>query len=222
MNAGAIGLVCAAALAGAGVMTGGCASTRIALNEQLGYTKREQLVDRVKEARDGQIAAKTQFATALEEFKAVTGTSGSAELEAQYDTINRSYERSKSRADDVNSRIESVQRVAGLLFDEWAGEIKQMSSDSARRASRDQLDATKTEYERLLGSMQGAAAKMSPVLAALNDRRLLLKHSLNASAIASLKGNLADLETDVGALIREMEAAIAEANGFIERSTAAN
>ena len=45
---------------------------------------------------------------------------------------------------------------------------------------------------------------------------LFLKHNLNASAIASLKSELAVVETDVASLILEMEAAIAEADGFIK------
>jgi hypothetical protein len=196
----------------------GCASTRIAMNERLGYTKREQLVDRVKEARDEQVAAKQQFSSALEEFKAMTGVTGTAELEKQYEKVNKSYDRSQSKAANVTDRIASVERVAGLLFAEWKEEIKQISSADAKRASEDQLDRTRGEYDKLLAAMRAAEGKMKPVLTALNDRRLLLKHSLNAQAIASLQGNLAQLQTDVDSLIAEMEAAIAEANTFIERS----
>lgn len=205
----------------AGLMTfiTGCASTRIAMNERLGYTKREQLVDRVKEARDEQVGAKQQFASALAEFKAITGAP-TTELEKQYDKINSSYEKSQSKAGKVTDRITSVERVAGLLFAEWKEEIKQISSADAKHASEEQLTRTQTEYDKLLGAMKAAEGKMKPVLTALNDRRLLLKHSLNAQAIASLQGNLAQLQTDVDSLIAEMEAAIAEANTFIERSGA--
>jgi hypothetical protein len=49
----------------------------------------------------------------------------------------------------------------------------------------------------------------------LRDQVLFLKHNLNAKAIASLENELVSVETDVGQLIREMEAAIAEADRFI-------
>lgn len=39
-------------------LLGGCSSAGIALRESFGIEKREQLVDRVKEARDGQEAAR--------------------------------------------------------------------------------------------------------------------------------------------------------------------
>jgi len=41
---------------------GGCNSTAIAVKEKLGIPKRDQLVARVKDARDGQQEAKEQFA----------------------------------------------------------------------------------------------------------------------------------------------------------------
>ena len=48
----------------------------------------------------------------------------------------------------------------------------------------------------------------------VND--LYLKHNLNAQAIASLKQELVSVENNVATLIKDMEAAIAEADGFIE------
>lgn len=216
MNARAIVAIAAAGLVS---VLGGCASTRIAMNERLGYTKREQLVDRVKEARDEQVGAKQQFATALDEFKAITGVPAT-ELDKQYAKINSAYEKSQSKAGNVSDRIASVERVAGLLFAEWQQEIKQIASADAKRASEDQLSRTRGEYDKLLAAMRAAEGKMQPVLVALNDRRLLLKHTLNAQAIASLQGNLAQLETDVDSLIAEMQAAIDEANEFIDRSGA--
>ena len=58
---------------------------------------------------------------------------------------------------------------------------------------------------------------MRPVLAAFKDQELFLKHNLNAQAIASLSGTAAQIQSDVGGLIRDMEASIAEANRFIEQ-----
>ena len=40
---------------------------------------------------------------------------------------------------------------------------------------------------------------------------------LNARAIASLQGNVAQIQGEVGSLIKDMEASIAEANKFIDQ-----
>jgi hypothetical protein len=56
---------------------------------------------------------------------------------------------------------------------------------------------------------------MDPVLTAFRDQVLFLKHNLNASAIASLERSTADIESDVAALMREMQASIAETEEFL-------
>lgn len=196
--------------------TGGCSSTRIALGEAFGYEKREQLVDRVEDARDGQQAAKQQFASALDEFLALTGTGG-GDLEAAYSRLSKQYERSKDKAETVSKRIDDVERVADALFKEWKAELKEYQSDDLRRASERQLADTRDRYDELLAVMHRAEASMQPVLAAFSDQVLFLKHNLNARAIASLDNQAAALQSEIGSLIAEMEASIAEANAFIDQ-----
>lgn len=194
---------------------GGCASASMAIKEQFGYAKREQLVDGVQKARDAQEDAKEQFASALEEFIAVTRVDG-GELEATYKRLQRELERSEDRAESVRDRITSVERVGGALFREWEQELSEYSSESLRASSREQLEATRRRYDELLAAMHRAESKMEPVLVAFNDQVLFLKHNLNARAIASLEGTVGELEQEIGVLIRDMEASIAEANAFID------
>jgi chromosome segregation ATPase len=193
----------------------GCASAGIAMREQMGIPKRQQLVDRVGEARDSQTQAKEQFASALDEFMAVTGAQG-GDLEAKYKSLNREFERSKDRAGDVRSRIDSVETVAEKLFSEWRVEMEQYSSATLRSKSERQYDATRAQYDGLIQKMKGAAAKMDPVLTAFGDQVLFLKHNLNARAIASLQDTASGIQGDVARLVKEMEASIAEANAFID------
>ncbi len=62
--------------------------------------------------------------------------------------------------------------------------------------------------------MHRAEAKMKPVLVIFKDQVLILKHSLNAQAIASLKNDLASVESDVNTLIKAMNQSINEADDF--------
>ena len=76
----------------------GCASAGVAVRESLGIPKREQLVDRVKDARDSQDTAKKQFESALDEFLIVTGQKGKmGDMEAQYNKFKSERERCESR-----------------------------------------------------------------------------------------------------------------------------
>jgi len=194
----------------------GCSSTAIALKESFGYVKREQLVDNVKAARDEQQAAKKQFESALAEFLAVTGTSG-GELETKYNKLKAGYEASEKRAAAVTDKIQSVDTVAQALFAEWKTEIGQYSSPQLKTASEQQLADTRSQYDKLLGSMRTAEGKMKPVLTAFKDQVMFLKHNLNARAIASLQTTATQVQTDVASLVRDMEASIAEANAFIDQ-----
>lgn len=196
------------------IVAAGCQSAYYGAMEKMGIPKREILVDRVEAARDDQEAAKEQFQTALQEFKAVTGFKG-GELEDAYDTLNASYERSKARADDVHTSIGKVDNVAQNLFKEWEAELEQYSNEALRRDSAQKLTQTRDRYAELIAAMKRVESRITPVLNTFHDQVLFIKHNLNAQAIASLQGQVKGIETDVGALIKEMEASIAEANQFI-------
>lgn len=210
-----------AVLALAAAVMPACSSTGIALRENLlGQAKRDQLVNRVEDARDAQNDAREQFASALEEFIAVTGVSADAsvaDLESRYKRLKAEFDRSEARASKVSDRIQSVERVANALFREWESELDQYQSQQLRRASEDQLNDTRAQYQRLIDVMKQAERKMPPVLVAFRDQVLFLKHNLNARAIASLQGAAAEVQADVASLIRDMETSIAEANAFIEQ-----
>ncbi|MBZ0172064.1 MAG: DUF2959 domain-containing protein, partial [Phycisphaerales bacterium] len=169
----------------------------------------------VQEARDEQEEAKEQFATTLEEFKALTGYDG-GDLEKTYNKLKRELDRSEDAAGDVRGRITRIERVASALFREWETELDQYSSASLRDASEAQLRDTEARYEQLISAMRDAESRMEPVLVAFRDQVLFLKHNLNARAIASLDRTVLELESEVDRLIAEMNVSIAEANAFIE------
>ncbi|MEZ6234259.1 MAG: DUF2959 domain-containing protein [Phycisphaerales bacterium] len=192
-----------------------CASTGIAINEAFGYAKREQLVDRVQDAKAGQEAAREQFADALEEFMALTGAEG-GDLERIYRRLDNQLDRCESRASTVRSRIDSVESVANALFREWERELGEYESESLRAASEAQLIDTRAQYQSLLAAMERAEGTMEPVLQAFRDQVLFLKHNLNARAVASLQNEVIAIEGEVQNLIAEMNASIAEATAFID------
>jgi hypothetical protein len=207
--------LCSIALPGAG-----CSAARSAYYdawEKAGYSKRERLVDNVKAARQQQVEAKQQFATALDEFKSVTHFQG-GDLEAVYNKINDQYKGCESRADAVRSKIQAVKNVGAKLFDEWTGEIAQIKDDPGMQQQSQQLyDKTHHSYEQMVRRMDIAAATMDPVLVKFKNRVLFIKANLNAQAIASLKGTELDLGGDIDKLLKEMDVSITEADAFISQ-----
>jgi hypothetical protein len=182
--------------------------------EKIGIPKRDVMVSRVEKARDTQEETKEQFKSALEQFTAATNFSG-GDLEATYKQLNDAYETSVNKAEEVRSRIADIESVSEALFTEWKQEITQYSNASMKQSSQRKLDSTQTHYRQLIASMKQAEAKIEPILTVFHDQVMFLKHNLNARAIASLKGELGSIKSDVSALIASMEKSINEANSFI-------
>jgi ABC-type transporter Mla subunit MlaD len=181
-----------------------------------GYAKRERLVDNVKAVSAAQNEAKQQFTSALEQFKSVVNYDG-GDLEKMYNKLNKEYEASADQADEVRGKIQSVRNVGTALFDEWKGEISEITDASLKGKSQALFDATRADYDQLLARMDAAAKAMDPVLVSFKDRVLFIKSNLNAQAIASLRGTEMQLGQEIDGLIREMEASIAEADRFIQQ-----
>lgn len=196
----------------------GCQSVYYGTMEKLGYPKREILVDRVEDARNAQEDAKNQFRSALEKFSAVVDFKG-GELGEWYNRLDSEYQRCESKAKAVHNRIADVEDVSKALFQEWQAELNQYTNQDLRTASERKLSETRRRYHQLIQAMKRAEKKIEPVLSAFRDQVLFLKHNLNAQAIASLQKELSTIEVDVTALIKDMEASIAEADRFIKTMT---
>lgn len=192
-----------------------CSSAYYSAMEKVGIHKRDIMVDRVADAKESQQEAQQQFKSALEEMTALTNFEG-GELEAQYNVIQEQYENSKEAAALVSARIEKVEDVSEALFDEWEDEIGQISSASLSRQSSVKLKETLRRYKTLIKSMHKAESKMAPVLTALKDNSLFLKHNLNAKAVGALQGEMLSIKKDVSVLIKDMNVAIEQSQKFID------
>lgn len=205
----AVLLLCAVAVGS------GCRSAYYSAYEKFGVYKRDLLKKDVVAARDDQKEASEQFKDALTRLKELYGFSG-GNLEKAYNGLQREYDDCVAKAEDVHKRIRSVETVAGDLFAEWDKEIQEISTPALAASSRRQLQATRERYNSLHQALKDAENSMTPVLTQLHDQVLYLKHNLNAQAIASLKGEAMNIQTDISNLIAQMNAAIAKADEFVK------
>lgn len=182
--------------------------------EAVGVHKREILSDRVVDARVAQNEAKEQFTSALEQFKSVVPGKETS-LEKVYKRLNNEYEKSKEAADEIHDRVDAIESVGDALFDEWNVELKQYSSSRLREDSKQKMNTTKKRYEQLLVAMRKTESRLKPVLTAMNDNVLYLKHNLNSQAILSLKEEVVKIDRDVDELLIAIKVAIEEADAFI-------
>jgi hypothetical protein len=202
-------------LLAAAVLTAGCEEAYYRAMEGLGKHKRDLLVEEVEATRDSQVSLKAQFKSALDRFRSVVNFEG-GELEAKYNELKRVLAESEAEAENVRNKIANVEQISADLFAEWEMELEQYASDDLRLTSEIQLRDTQKRYAVLLRAMKRADQKMDPALRAFRDQVLFLKHNLNARAVASLSGTVVSLEEYIGRLVEELEAAIDEANAFID------
>ncbi|MEZ8272643.1 DUF2959 domain-containing protein [Vibrio splendidus] len=192
----------------------GCQSAYYSSMEQVGYHKRDIMVDRVEDAKESQQDAQEEFTSALEALSSLTNFSG-GDLEDMYNQINDKYQDSEKAAQNVSDRIAAIEDVSDALFAEWQSELDLYTSASLRRSSEQKLRETQSSYKTMLSAMKRAEKKMDPVLNTLRDNTLYLKHNLNASAVGSLQSEFMSLEKDIAYAIEQMNAAIAESDKFL-------
>ncbi|BBO80609.1 DNA repair ATPase [Desulfosarcina ovata subsp. sediminis] len=192
-----------------------CQTTYYAVWEKLGKEKRHLLKDNVEKVREEQAEASDQFASVVERIKSLYGFDG-GDLEDVYAELNQDYQTCEQRAEAVRDRIENVEQIAEDLFSEWAAEVDTIENVKLKAKSRASLLDTRDRFARLQRSMAKAEASMAPVLNNLRDYVLYLKHNLNAQAVGSLKREVADIETEVSALIGDMNRSIREAEAFAQ------
>jgi hypothetical protein len=184
--------------------------------EDLGIYKRDLLKKRVASARDEEKGAQQEFKDALTRLKELTGFEG-GELEKHYRRLQSDYDNAAARVGAVHKRVQDVETVAGDLFAEWDKENRQIGTESLRQTSRQQLVETRQRYDEMLSALKRSERSMDPVLHKLHDYVLALKHSLNAQAIADLRGESSRIQEEVSRLIEDMNSSIAGADEFIRQ-----
>lgn len=193
----------------------GCESVKYSALEKVGIHKRDILIDRIEDTQEAQSDGQEQFQSALEQFRSVVAFDG-GELERMYNKFNDEYEACEDAANDISEHIDSVESVASALFAEWQEELGQYQNAKLRRASERQLADTKQRYRQILGAMRQSERAVAPVLAILRDNVLFLKHNLNARAVGSLRGELANIDREVEQLTASMQRSITESQRFID------
>lgn len=183
--------------------------------EKIGVHKRDILVDRIEKTTEVQEDTKEQVKSAYQELTELVNV-GDADLEKKYQVMAKAVKKSEEKANDLDDRINAVDRVANDLFKEWETELEAYTSDSLRATSAKNLATTRNRYAVILSKMRDSAERVTPVLQVLQDNTLFLKHNLNARAVSGISRELSDIQAKVNVLIQQMEASIAESQSFVK------
>jgi len=122
--------------------------------------------------------------------------------------------------EDVKSALERFQAVVdtghgGALQDRYEELSKALERAEGRAtAVHDRVQQVREVSKDLFNEWEDELKKYS-------DRVLFLKHNLNAKVLGGLAGELKTIQSDVDALLVDLQASIAEADGFIKTMEAA-
>ena len=206
-------LACLLAL---GLAAVGCQTVyNTTMEKVFGYEKRQLLKGAVTDLQKDQQKAQEEFKDAMTRLKELYAFQG-GELESVYNKLKGSFDDCTARATAVHKRIGNMEDIANSMFAEWEKEIQQYSNAALAETSRRQLGETKERYAQLSRTVRASEDSMKPVLGQLKDQVLFLKHNLNAAAIGSLKGEAANIQSQIEQLLGRMNASIAEADAFIK------
>lgn len=194
----------------------GCASVQYSALEKVGIHKRDILVDRVEDARDAQADTRENLVSAYEELSSLVGYEG-GQLQDKYEQLSDAVDDAGDATEELDDHLVAIDRVSEDLFDEWESELDLYTDQRLRTDQANKLGLARRQFSEMRARMQQARDRVDPVMAVLTDNVLFLKHSLNAQALAALRGQAATLENQVDALIRDMQLAIDEADAFISR-----
>jgi outer membrane murein-binding lipoprotein Lpp len=197
------------------VVLAGCATTYYSFWERLGKEKRDLLRDNVEEVKEDQQQVREEFSSALEEVRALYGLEA-GQLEAKYDTLSARLDSAEEEAGAFRERIDDIEEIAADLFEEWEAEIERYHNPALRAKSRERLHETRARYANLDRALRRSEAQLDPVLQALRDQVLFLKHNLNAQAVGRLEVEARDIEQGIQTLIEELERSIEQTDAFIE------
>ena len=196
------------------VTLSGCSTLYYSSMKKLGKEKRDILVSRIEDGKQAQQDASKQVKTAYEAFKELTNFQG-GDLEKVQKSLSKEFDDVEDRANKVTDQIASIDKVGQDLFTEWSGEIDQMSNGAMKNDSRNLLKETRDRHLKLMKQMKSSEAKLKPVVQAFRDQVLYLKHNLNARAINSLKKTVIEIDDDIAALVKDIDASNAEADRAI-------
>lgn len=183
--------------------------------EMVGVQKRDLFKKEVGNVKESQEETEEAFKTSLDRLKEVYAFDG-GKLEKQYRLLDKSYEKSSEKSDEVRARIVKLETIAGDIFAEWKKEIQEINTASLKEKSSASLAETQSKYADYHASLKKSEAKMAPVLAKLKDQVLFLKHNLNAKAVAGLKTESLKIQGDIEVLLKDMNSSIDQAEGFMK------
>jgi hypothetical protein len=188
------------------LLLSGCQSVHRAASERFSLARQDSLVREIDRASRLHQATADQLGVALETYQYVLDPEEFS-LRERYELLSREYVRAERLAADTRERIEDMEHAARAHFVDWENRLYEYTDPVIRNASRQQLDASRQEYERVVTHVRRTETRTNRVIQAFGDQVRFLRHNLNQQAIGALRNPATELQLEVTDLMEEMQKA---------------
>ena len=176
--------------------------------------KHDLLLERLEETVALQEETKQYL---LEAYDVLASVSGDVvEVDAQVDTLTKTYEQSEDIAQNLKKQMKAVDRLAKGLFIEWRRELRQYDNKNLRAKSAENLKKTKDQYQALHLALKKSYQSVEPLLSLLHDNQLYLKHNRSETAMQGFQQEVESAGTQMDSMIETIELSIEESQAFAE------
>lgn len=171
----------------------------------------EQLAQSIQDAQGETARTSEQLKATLAALNALTKQS-KGDLTPAYKTYCGEVAKTQAARDWTVSRIQSMDKNGGTYFEAWQGKVNEIANESLRKKSQKRLDAVKTSYNKVLGSLKEAGEKFKPFLSDLGDIEKVLATDVTAGGVDAIKStvksanwNYKYVEKSISAALKEMD-----------------
>ncbi len=198
------------------LLLSGCASTYLSVWETLGFQRRDLLVARVENAREGADASVAAFERVLDDMMPIAMRDAPV-ADTRFAALDAAFRDAQDSARRLSSEIEQVETVSQGLFLEWESELAKSRDSDHKRNEQRELATSRQAYNTLIGQFRSAEVGFSPTLNTVRDSIRVLQRNRAEPRSQEDRNALLSLRGDVDRLASELRRAIAVANDFVRR-----
>ena len=179
-----------------------------------GYAKAESKVASLRELRAEIAQGNKQLDSTLAALGEVVAT-GSTDPRPAYDKFVGELNSLTSQRENIRSRADAMRARSDEYFQSWQKDLQGIQSAEVRQVSEEQRVKAKERFKKLQDLSAEARDKLDPLMANLQDIKMLLANSLNQAGIAAAGGLVTKAKEGGAAASQSIDALLAELDSVI-------
>lgn len=176
----------------------------------------DELLTRIERLQAETAVAKEAAHETLQELCTIVSPNFRGDAAAEFAKFLAASERSEEQAEVLREVAAPMQEAADELFHRWTKDMEAFGNSRMRQRSQTRLDETRTRFHGIVGAAQAAQIALDTFQDDVRDHALFLRHDLNSASVASIRGDVRELNEQVQALDTRFDATVAASRAYVE------